>query len=123
MSRYSGALVVLGMVLFAVVFFGVLILIARDQMDDEANADDSPEVANGCEFTPLTEPVLVFERHDSSLADATNALPLGDSYAVTRLSEQRVRILLERDADRTGWVDRAAGELSGPCERLPFQDG
>lgn len=121
MRRYSGALVALGMVLFAMVFFGVLIVIARDQFDDDASASDTPEVATGCEFTPAIEPVLVFERYDSPQADATNALPMGESYAVTRLSEQRVRILLERDADRTGWVDRDAGELSGPCDGLPFQ--
>jgi len=118
----SGALVILGMILFTAVFFGVLVLIALDQRDGEASAVERVEEPNGCEFVPSTEPVLVFERHDSSLADATNALAAGQSYAVIRLSEERVRILIERDADRTGWVDRAAGELTGPCDELPVQN-
>lgn len=122
MRRNSGALVVLGMVVFTVIFFGALVLIALDRQDDEANAEDSIEEPNGCEFVPAIEPVLVFERHDSAQADATNALAAGESYAVVRLSEQRARIRLKRDADRTGWVDRAAGELTGPCDELPVID-
>ena len=62
MRLNSGALVILGMILFTAVFFGMLVLIALDQRDGEASAVERVEEPNGCEFVPSTEPVLVFER-------------------------------------------------------------
>lgn len=118
MRRYSGVLVAAGMLLFAVIFFGVLIVIALRQIGDE---DDTPDTPGGCEFHTVTEPALLYDRYDAGAPDASSALPTGQTYPVTRLSAQRVRILIDVDAGKTGWVDRASGELSGACESVPFQ--
>ncbi|MCZ2095459.1 MAG: hypothetical protein LC121_04170 [Anaerolineae bacterium] len=119
MKRYSGLLVAAGMLLFAVIFFGVLIVIALDQIGDAD--DDAPDASGDCTFRTVTEPVLVYERYDSGGPDVTNALPAGQTYPVLRLSDQRVRILIEVDADKTGWVDRTSGELNGACESVPVE--
>lgn len=119
MRRYSGVLVAAGMLLFAVIFFGVLIVIALRQIGDEDKR--APDTPGDCEFRTMTEPTLLYDRYDAGAPDASSALPTGQTYPVTRLSAQRVRILIEVDADKTGWVDRASGELSGACESVPFQ--
>jgi len=118
-KRYSGLLVAAGMLLFTAIFFGILIAIALDQIGDET--DSALEIAVDCAFVTVTEPALVYDRYDSGEPDVSNALPAGQTYPVVRLSEQRVRILIEADADRTGWVDRSAGELRGACEGVPFE--
>ena len=42
-------------VLFAVIFFGVLIVIALDQIGDAD--DDAPDASGDCTFRTVTEPV------------------------------------------------------------------
>lgn len=119
MKRYSGLLVAAGMLLFAAIFFGVLIVIALDQIGDED--DDTPGAPSDCTFRTVAEPVLVYERYDSGGPGVNNALPAGQTYPVVRLSDQRVRILIEAGTDKTGWVDRASGELGGACESVPAE--
>ncbi len=120
MRRYAGLLVAAGILLFAAVFFGVLIVIALDRLDEQAGADSTPEAATGCEFVPSGGPVLVYDRYDSGAPDAANALPANQTYPATQLSAQRVRIVIGEG--KTGWVDRAAGVLEGTCDGLPVVD-
>lgn len=120
MRRYAGLLVAAGILLFAAVFFGVLIVIALDRLDEQAGADSTPEAATGCKFVPSGGPVLVYDRYDSGAPDAANALPANQTYPATQLSAQRVRIVIGEG--KTGWVDRAAGVLEGTCDGLPVVD-
>lgn len=111
-------LMAISMVLIGMLLLGAsaYLFVSDDENGEVVQAAD--QVGTACTFTGTWDGLVVYT---APLTDTTRVLDTIREDVAYPVQERRAdHVLIEFDASKTGWVDRADGVLDGACDRVPL---